>query len=366
MSLPTTSPLRRVVVLASALLLAASGCSSLGNFRLGQERIPQASPKNPIVQVLAMWQPGEGPGIDNKTTRGFVGTLYFFTSKSPIAAKTNGSVSVYLFDDQGEEEEQVKPLHHFIWESKDISQLGQPGKLGQSYTIFIPYTRPGFHKAQCSLRVTYTPDAGSPVNSEMAYVALPGRKYRDHQDSDQAGLKQRKRPRTSEDEEDAGTPEIRSLDMGRSNRTALPHSELARRIESIDLTALRKPKDSPALSAAPLNERERARIIRELQQQGEEFAVAEEAAPASRRSPARRKVVLANYTELDEAEEFVDEFEDDEQESPPVARQQGNAARFDRSRQSPPRTDSRGQDRDRLLRRRVVSASDEWPETAED
>jgi len=366
MSLPTTSPLRRVVVLASALLLAASGCSSLGNFRLGQERIPQASPKNPIVQVLAMWQPGEGPGIDNKTTRGFVGTLYFFTSKSPIAAKTNGSVSVYLFDDQGEEEEQVKPLHHFIWESKDIAQLGQPGKLGQSYTVFIPYTRPGFHKAQCSLRVTYTPDAGSPVNSEMAYVALPGRKYRDHQESDQAGLKQRKRPRTSEDEEDAGTPEIRSLEMGRSNRTALPHSELARRIESIDLTALRKPKDSPALSAAPLNERERARIIRELQQQGEEFAVAEEAAPASRRSPARRKVVLANYTELDEAEEFVDEFEDDEQESPPVARQQGNAARFDRSRQSPPRTDSRGQDRDRLLRRRVVSASDEWPETAED
>ena len=363
MSLPTTSPLRRVVVLASALLLAASGCTSLGNFHLGQERIPQASPKNPIVQVLAMWQPGEGPGIDNKTTRGFVGTMYFFTSKSPIAAKTSGSVSVYLFDDQGAEDEQVKPLHHFIWESKDIAQLGQPGKLGQSYTIFIPYTRPGFHKAQCSLRVTYTPDAGSPVNSEMAYVALPGRKYRDTQDSDQAALKARKRAHTSEEEDD-GTPEIRSLEMGRSDRNALPHSELARRIESIDLTALRKPKDSPGLSATPLNERERARIMRELQQQGEEFAVAEQAAPASRRKPVRREVVLANHEELDD--EFAADLDDDDREPGTVPERRVNSSRLSNSRQSPSRDNARGRDQDRVLRRRVLSAADEWPETEDD
>jgi hypothetical protein len=351
--------------LASALLLAASGCTSLGNFHLGQERIPQASPKNPIVQVLAMWQPGEGPGIDNKTTRGFVGTMYFFTSKSPIAAKTSGSVSVYLFDDQGAEDEQVKPLHHFIWESKDIAQLGQPGKLGQSYTIFIPYTRPGFHKAQCSLRVTYTPDAGSPVNSEMAYVALPGRKYRDTQDSDQATLKQRKRAHTSEEEDD-GTPEIRSLEMGRGDRNALPHSELARRIESIDLTALRKPKDSPALSATPLNERERARIIRELHQQGEEFALAEEDSRPTRREPVRHAVVLANHEESDESL-------DDDEVTPAdhggrVEHRQDQPRVSNRRQAEPGRSveHSASPDRDRVIRRRVVSTSDEWTETEDE
>jgi hypothetical protein len=361
MKLPTTPSLRRVVVLVPALLLAASGCTSLGNFRLGQERIPQATPKNPIVQVLAMWQPGEGPGIDNKTTRGFVGTMYFFTSKSPIAAKTNGTICVYLFDDQGEEEEQVKPIHQFIWKTDDLAKLGQPGKLGQSYTIFIPYTRPGFHKAQCSLRVTYTPDAGSPVNSEMAYVALPGRKIREGQESQQAGSPKRRSGQATDAESSSG---LRPLSDSTEHLSRLPTSELARRIESIDLTAMRKPKDSPALSAAPLNERERARIIRELQQQGEEFAVADEVAPASRRRPVRREVVLANHEEFEE--EFADDLEEDELESRRVPARRGNSPRLDSSRQSPTRTPPQGRDRDRGLRRQVLSAADDWSETKED
>ena len=359
MTLPPTSPLRRVVFLVPTLLLAATGCTSLGNFRFGQERIPQATPKNPIVQVLAMWQPGEGPGIDNKTTRGFVGTMYFFTAKSPIAAKTNGTICVYLFDDQGEEEEQVKPIHQFIWETDDLAKLGQPGKLGQSYMIFIPYTRAGFHKAQCSLRVTYTPNTGSPVNSEMAYVALPGRKSREGQQSDQAGSQKRRPGLSTETESSSGLGSMGDL-TGNLNR--LPSSELARRIESIDLTALRKPKDSPALSAAPLNERERARIIRELHQQGEEFALAEEDSRPTRRGPVRRAVVLANHEESDES------LEDDAvipaDHGGRVERNQDQPRVSNRRQAEPGRSVERSAspDRDRVIRRRVVSTSDEWSE----
>jgi hypothetical protein len=344
-------------------LLAATGCTSLGNFRLGQERIPQATPKNPIVQVLAMWQPGEGPGIDNKTTRGFVGTMYFFTSKSPIAAKTNGTICVYLFDDQGEEEEQVKPIHQFIWKTDDLAKLGQPGKLGQSYTIFIPYTRSGFHKAQCSLRVTYTPDVGSPVNSEMAYVALPGRKTREGQESHQTGSQKRRPSPSTEMESSSG---LRPLGESKGDLSRLPTSELARRIESIDLTALRKPKDSPALSATPLNERERARIIRELHQQGEEFALAEEDSRPTRREPVRHAVVLANHEESDESL-------DDDEVTPAdhggrVEHRQDQPRVSNRRQAEPGRSveHSASPDRDRVIRRRVVSTSDEWTETEDE
>jgi len=304
MSLPTTTVLRLVACLSPALLLAATGCSSLGNFRLGAERIPQANPKNPIVQVLAMWQPGEGPGIDNKTTRGFVGTLYFFTAKSPIAAKTNGTICVYLFDDQGDESEQVKPLHQFIWKTDDLAKLGQPGKLGESYTIFVPYTRGGFHKAQCSLRVEFTPDSGMQVNSEMAYVALPGRKSRDSAKHGQGHSS----PAAENDRSDEEVlPALREFGDNSARRPANPsnpaiNSELARKLQSIDLSSLQKRKESPA--ATPLNDRERARIIRELQDRGEEFAMTEE--QPREKAPRRRQVVLANYEDDVESDDSAD------------------------------------------------------------
>ena len=331
MSLPTTTVLRLIACLSPALLLVASGCSSLGNFRLGAERIPQANPKNPVVQVLAMWQPGEGPGIDNKTTRGFVGTLYFFTAKSPIAAKTNGSICVYLFDDQGDEEEQVKPLHQFIWKTDDLAKLGQPGKLGESYTIFVPYTRGGFHKAQCSLRVEFTPDSGMQVNSEMAYVALPGRKTRDSAKGAK-GLPGHSGPSLDSLETDEEpVPALRPFGDTSARRPANPgnsamNAELARKLQSIDLSALQKRKESPA--ATPLNDRERARIIRDLQDRGEEFAQADEE-PRSP-TPRRRQVVLANYEDEDELDAESDEWEASQSPRPSERRYRRQSSRRQR------------------------------------
>jgi hypothetical protein len=104
--------------------------------------------------------------------------------------------------------------------------------------------------------------------------------------------------------------------------------------------------------------------MRELQQQGEEFAVAEQAAPASRRKPVRREVVLANHEALDD--EFAADLDDDDREPGTVPERRVNSSRLSNSRQSPSRDNARGRDQDRVLRRRVLSAADEWPETEED
>jgi hypothetical protein len=146
-----------------------------------------ADAANPAVKVLSLWQPAEGTGIDGKTCRGMVGQIYFFTRKSPIGAKVDGTVRIYLFDDQGSDEDQVKPLHQFDFPADSWAARGQDGELGHAYSVFIPYTRKGFHEAHCGLRIRFTPAAGGfPVYSEMTYVTLPGSRKRSAKPESQA------------------------------------------------------------------------------------------------------------------------------------------------------------------------------------
>jgi len=309
----------RLVGWALVLLVAGQGCVATGPLKFGKlglfggDKIPVAGEKNPVVQVLTMWQPGEGPGIDGKTTRGFVGQIYLFTAKSPIAAKARGLVEVYVFDDHGSEEEQTKPLHQFRYEPDSWELLGQPGKLGQVHTLFVAYTRPGKHKAQCSLRVTFTPDKGLPVHSEMSYVTLPGRASQG--ESSTGGLSTGPRGDDTVDSVDAespddervttgrgaqGRPPSGGLDKARSMQTA--QEELARRLQSIDFSALNAPRGRRP--ATPLDERERQRIAGEVRQREAQYAQADferdADTPRSRR-PLRREgrgeVELAGYEE---------------------------------------------------------------------
>ena len=68
---------------------------------------------------------------------------------------------IFVFDDQGEtEEEQAKPLHQFDYTAKSMALLGVEGELGETYRVFVPYTRPGNHRADCALRVAFVPEDG--------------------------------------------------------------------------------------------------------------------------------------------------------------------------------------------------------------
>jgi hypothetical protein len=59
-------------------------------------------------------------------------------------------------------------------------------------------------------------------------------------------------------------------------------------------------------------------------------------------------------------------LDDDDREPGTVPERRVNSSRLSNSRQSPSRDNARGRDQDRVLRRRVLSAADEWPETEED
>ena len=207
-----TTPLRGGLVTWLLLALGLfSGCATTGGlFNSFDRDFPKASDKNPVRSILALWQPTTGVGLDGLTCRGFAGQIFFFSHQKELPSEVNGTVRIYVFDDQGSEEDQVKPFHQFDFPAEAWKLQYCKTKLGPTYTVFIPYTRKGRHAAQCSLRVRYTPANGAPVSSDMVNVALQGlggskeseslakrNAARDNAIDDASGLKSRHRESAS-------------------------------------------------------------------------------------------------------------------------------------------------------------------------
>ncbi len=164
-----------LMLVAAACCLA--GCAELSKSGFGRRKVVVPTRANPVVEIVCLWEPGEGVGIDNGPARGFVGQLLFMTSAEPEPARVDGDIRIYLFDDQGTIEEQGKPIHQFDFSAEAWNRYLRETNIGAGYQIFVPYTRPGGYQAKCTLRVRYTPaDGGPPVFSRMTTVSLPGRR----------------------------------------------------------------------------------------------------------------------------------------------------------------------------------------------
>jgi hypothetical protein len=164
------------VCLAAALLLLASGCATPKWLNFSKSDLLVAGPDNPVVHILPMWQPASGTGIDKQPARGFAGQIYFFAGKDRLPAQVHGNIRIFEFDDQGNEQDRVKPIHQFDFPDAAWQMYLTDTKLGPCYTVFIPYVRKGFHEAQCTLRVRLTPESGPPIYSDMISIVLPGSK----------------------------------------------------------------------------------------------------------------------------------------------------------------------------------------------
>jgi hypothetical protein len=170
-ALMSTQWLSRLV--AAPLLLVLAGCASTGLFKTSKDQFPKDSPKNPIIRIVALWQPTEGLS-GNKKSRGFTGQIYFFSQNGDIPARADGDVRIYVFDDQGTPEQNAKWMHEEVFPAASWDALLCKGTLGATYSVFVPYIRPGIHEAKCALRINYTPKSGPPVFSDMVDIILPG------------------------------------------------------------------------------------------------------------------------------------------------------------------------------------------------
>ena len=66
-------------ILAAILMLSGPGCASLQLLNFKTEKVPTADAQHPAIEILAVWQAAEGPGLGGFPTRGFAGQIFFFT-----------------------------------------------------------------------------------------------------------------------------------------------------------------------------------------------------------------------------------------------------------------------------------------------
>ncbi|WP_166826091.1 hypothetical protein [Thalassoroseus pseudoceratinae] len=158
-------------------LLTVSGCgggSSVRQWFGGPREFPEATAENPAVEVVSVWQPAEGTGINGLPSRGFAGQVMFFTRTMAEPVKVHGNIRIYLFDDTGTIEERKKPIHQFDFTPEAWNTHITDGTLGASYNVFVPYTKDNPYQTRCTLRVRIQQEGKPPVFSESVAVTLPG------------------------------------------------------------------------------------------------------------------------------------------------------------------------------------------------
>lgn len=163
------------------LCILLTGCSTMGLVSNASSSNPtkkfvKATPQNPAVKCLCVWQTGEGYDAQGKPCRGVAGQVFFFSAHSDLPVMVDGDVRIFMFDDQGPEESQTKPLSQIDVDRQTWNAQLTSTQFGPAYRLFVPYARPGRHQAQLGVRLRMTPDNGPVVFSDMTTIELAGSK----------------------------------------------------------------------------------------------------------------------------------------------------------------------------------------------
>ena len=202
-----SSPLR--IALPGGLVLAVailSGCQSGSLSKLtptlpnsitrlwgADNEVRWADKDNPAVRCICLWQPADGTW-EGRPSRGFGGQVFFLDRKTarPIAVK--GDVRIHVFDNFGPRKDHGKPVHTFDFTKGAWNAFLVKTQFGPAYNIFVPYTRPGYHKTEGAVRVRLAGNDVPTVFSDMSYVKLEGTNEKSNSTETFAANDTKKRP----------------------------------------------------------------------------------------------------------------------------------------------------------------------------
>lgn len=174
-----------------------TGCAATGLVSNANpaKQFVKATPQNPAVKCLCVWQPAEGYDAQGKPCRGIAGQVFFFgrnssqfndpsepatgklqRNKQAMPVVVEGDVRIFVFDNQGSAEEQSKPISQIDIDRQTWNAHLTNTQFGPAYRVFVPYARPGRHQTELAVRLRMTPDNGPVVYSDLATVELPGLK----------------------------------------------------------------------------------------------------------------------------------------------------------------------------------------------
>lgn len=158
----------------AVIVCGFAGCATFHN--PFEKKMPRATAADPAVQMLCLWQQAEGRDPEGYPCKGFSGQILFLSNKAATPVQIDGAVRIYLFDDQGTEEDQTKPIRQFDFDAGSWAIHLTETSLGPTYSVFIPYVRRGVKDANCALRVRLKPKQGPTIFSDLSSMPLNGNK----------------------------------------------------------------------------------------------------------------------------------------------------------------------------------------------
>lgn len=182
--------MRHTIGRAMALCVLLTGCATSGlvSEATPHKKFVKATPQNPAVKCLCVWQTADGFDSEGKPCRGVAGQVFFFNRDNAVPVMVNGDVHVFVFDDQGTEADQSKPLSQFDIDRQTWNTQLTRTQFGPAYRLFVPYTRPGRNQAELAVRLRMTPDSGPVVYSDLSTINLTGHKPEKSATADESPL----------------------------------------------------------------------------------------------------------------------------------------------------------------------------------
>jgi hypothetical protein len=152
---------QRVFALACVALLAAGGCSK---FDL-RKNIPWGGGKDGKLtrpmKLIAVWQDTVLHTDGQEAVRGFGGRVWFYGGdEEPVTVK--GSLEVYAFDETGRKDTDTDPPDRkYVFTPEDVERHHSEGKLGDSYSFWLPWGDANGPPIEMTLICRFTPSDGS-------------------------------------------------------------------------------------------------------------------------------------------------------------------------------------------------------------
>ena len=153
--------------------LAFSGCKQLdlenSLERFGIEEKPKIPDRLVCVWIDDVrYQPGK-PAM-----RGFGGRLMFYSKGEEKPIKVDGSLSVYVFDDQDDNPAESIPLKEFRTPQEVLPLHYSKSDIGHSYSFFLDWDEVGGPQKVLTLIVRFKDATGKVVVSDAARQTLTG------------------------------------------------------------------------------------------------------------------------------------------------------------------------------------------------
>lgn len=165
------------------------GCTPLASttFSLKPDKLPELLPPKPRtpLHMVDIWtdtvlsQPGAN------AIRGFGGRIMFFEHPQEKPVLVDGTLTVYLFEDTGDEDSPTAPLCKYVFLPEHLRQHYSRSKLGPSYSVWLPVDELGGPRRRLMI-ISRFEDAqtGKVIVSRPVRKTLPGPPPPDQEQTD--------------------------------------------------------------------------------------------------------------------------------------------------------------------------------------